>query len=162
MPMGGSSARTALPIRGSRREGSAGGVVAILILRNERSECLEGWRQAPRVRPSFETRPISAFTRVFDALWDAPQDEGLRKLLSHGLRLATLLLLGFFSYCVFTSLQHGPLIFAPFCSLRGIYLGDSARWSRMRCSRSGLINRIPGASGPRSTGTETTRAPEPG
>jgi hypothetical protein len=26
--------------------------------------------------PSFETRPNSAFTRVFDALWGAPQDEG--------------------------------------------------------------------------------------
>src|SRR6266568_5682797 len=25
---------------------------------------------------SFETRAISAFTRVFDALWRAPQDEG--------------------------------------------------------------------------------------
>jgi len=28
--------------------------------------------------PSFETRPKSAFTRVFNALWGAPQDEVLR------------------------------------------------------------------------------------
>ena len=28
--------------------------------------------------PSFETRPTSAVTRVFDALWGAPQDEGRR------------------------------------------------------------------------------------
>src|ERR1043166_591450 len=34
-------------------------------------------------RPWFETRPISAFTRVCDALWGAPQHEG-----SGGLRCA--------------------------------------------------------------------------
>jgi len=28
---------------------------------------------------SFETRAISAFTRVFDALWHAPQDEVARR-----------------------------------------------------------------------------------
>ena len=31
---------------------------------------------AKRSGPSFETRPISAVTRVCDALWGAPQDEG--------------------------------------------------------------------------------------
>jgi len=48
---------------------------AVLSLRSVRSTHLEGWRRTQRVRPSFETRPISAVTRVCDALWAAPQDE---------------------------------------------------------------------------------------
>src|SRR5262249_45479929 len=47
-----------------------------LILRRPRSGRLEGWRRTQSARPSFETLAISAFTRVFDALWLAPQDEG--------------------------------------------------------------------------------------
>jgi len=53
---------------------------------------LEPWRHTPRLRPSFETLAISAFTRVCDALWLAPQDEGRRYItapICHGTNSAS-------------------------------------------------------------------------
>src|SRR5436305_1314049 len=62
-------------IRARWRDRFWGNSTALMVRSIAQAMRLEPWRRTPSAWPSFETRPISAVTRVCDALWGAPQDE---------------------------------------------------------------------------------------